>query len=180
MGQDKARLPVEAHLLVEEVAATVASITGNVALVGESQRYRDLSWDLIDDLHPCCGPLGGIQAALASRRGYWNAVVACDMPGLNSACLAELIHKAHDPNASRCLVCRDVTGRVHPLCSLWRADCLPVVELALIRGRLRLFDVLDDLNAGYVDMTERIHNVNTPDEWAAWRKHHLTEALGPR
>ncbi len=181
MGRDKARLRVNDHLLIEEVANAVASITGNVTLVGAAHRYRDLPCESIDDLCPGCGPLSGIQAALASKhRGYWNAIVACDMPGLKPEWLAHLIHKAEEPGAGRCIVARDVNGTIHPLCGIWRGDCLAVVDHALARGRFRLFDVLDQLNATHVSVDSAMHNVNTPEEWTAWQRHRAPEALGPR
>ncbi len=181
MGQDKARLRVNNHLLIEEVATAVASITGSVTLVGESRRYQDLAWPSIDDLYPGCGPLSGIQAALASRqREYWNAIVACDMPGLEPEWLAQLIRKAEEAGSARCIVARDAKGALHPLCGLWRGDCLAVVDHALQRGRYRLFDVLDQLDATYVAISASMHNVNTPEEWTAWERHRPSEALGPR
>ena len=68
MGRDKARLPINSHLLVEDVAAKVGFVSQSVALVGELQHYRDVPFDFVNDLRPSLGPLAGIEAALASGR----------------------------------------------------------------------------------------------------------------
>ena len=169
MGTDKARLPVGSHLLVEEVAASVASLTGSATLVGQSHRYQDLPYASIDDLHAGAGPLSGIHAALASRQAAWNLIVSCDIPGLRTAWLEQLISAAASCNGgAQCIVCRDASGQAHPLCGVWQAGSLTTVESALKKGRHRLFDVLDDLQASYTTVPESILNVNTPGEWNSW------------
>ncbi len=175
MGRDKARLPVSANFLVDEVARQVRSAAATVALVGQAERYRDLPYDCFDDLRPGAGPLGGIETALGTARGDLNLIVACDMPGLRSEWLQDLVGRAAK-RASRCLICRDVSGRVHPLCGIWSPDCLPVVQRALDEKRLRLHDVLHELAADYLTIDCPIWNVNTPAEWREWQHQHRSRS----
>ena len=167
MGRDKARLPLASHLLVEDVAAKVSSVAENLALVGESQRYSDLGFECLDDLHPWLGPLAGIEAALASRRGEWNIIVACDMPGLQSKWLTELLAEAQRTGAP-CVVCQDALGQIQPLCGVWRKECLPAVQRALELRHLCLIGLIRDIRAQIVALGQPVANVNTPQEWAAW------------
>ncbi len=175
MGRDKARLPVQSHLLVEDVAYKVGCIAKNVALVGESLRYRDLGLECLDDLRASMGPLAGVEAALASRRGDLNLVVACDMPSLKVSWLEELVRQALD-RKEECMVAQDSAGIIHPLCSVWKSSCLPRVEEALASRRLRLFDLLESLNAHRVSLADPMYNVNTPEEWQAWQTHETRSA----
>lgn len=167
MGHDKARLPMNSHLLVEDVAAKVGFVSQSVALVGELQKYPDLSFDFVNDLRPSLGPLAGIESALASGRGELNLILACDMPNLRVEWLQDLVTRAVEIN-SDCVVCRDSGGTIHPLCGVWRQRCLPRVSIALDRGRLRALDLVQELKTVYLTVGEFIHNVNTPDEWKAW------------
>jgi molybdopterin-guanine dinucleotide biosynthesis protein A len=167
MGRDKARLPINSHLLVEDVAAKVGFVSQSVALVGEWRHYRDLPFEFVDDLRPSLGPLAGLEAALASSRGELNLIVACDMPNLQVEWLRNLVTTAMEFDGD-CVLCRDAAGAIHPLCGVWRQQCLPYVRAALDRGQLRVLDLVQELKRDYLPVDELIHNVNTPDEWEAW------------
>lgn len=172
MGRDKARLFLNPHLLVEDVANKVAKVAGNVALVGYPDRYSDLPFERISDLHPDFGPLAGIEAALATTRADLNLIVACDMPGLVSEWLDQLLTAA-ERSSELCFAAEDIKGVLHPLCAVYRRDCLPVVEKALAAHRLKLLDLLTTLNATAVEIPATLHNVNTPGEWQSWQTNEL-------
>ncbi len=167
MGRDKARLPLKSHLLVEDVAAKVAFVAQNVALIGGLERYCDLPFECLDDLRPSLGPLAGVETALASQRGELNLIVACDMPNIRVEWLQRLLARAIEGNGD-CVVCQDSSGSIHPLCGVWSQRCLPRVTAALDRGRLRALDLIQELKAVYLPVGEFIHNLNTPDDWETW------------
>lgn len=171
MGRDKAKLPVASGSLVEAIAQKVKEAASTVSLVGPAARYRDLKIECIEDLRPALGPLAGIETALASRRAECNLIVACDMPNVEAVWLAHLIAEAQRSGA-RCLISKDAAGRIHPLCSVWTYECLPFVQHALDENRLRLLDLLAEINAGYLTSSDRLLNINTPQEWAAWQLTH--------
>lgn len=167
MGRDKALLPRNSRCLLEEMAATVAAAAQNVALIGESARYQHLRIDSFPDARPGFGPLAGIETALLTRRGELNLILACDMPGVKTTWLCRLLEQAQQTDAL-CLASRDANGRVHPLCAVYRSECLPTVQSALDAGRLRLLDILKDLGAATLETHQTISNINTPEEWAAF------------
>lgn len=179
MGRDKALLRCDAHTLVEDVAARVRDVAGNVALVGEPERYGGLGFECLPDLHPRLGPLSGIEAALDARRADLNLIVACDMPGIETGWLLQLVSHAEETN-SLCVIARDTKGIMHPLCAVYRSACLPLVRRALDEQRLRAQDLIHELRAEFVDIGAVLDNVNTPEEWIAWRERgrHLQTNLG--
>ncbi len=166
MGQDKAFLPLNSRSLVENVAGRVAAAAGNIALVGAPERYRHLGLDCLADLRPGLGPLAGIEAALESRRGEFNLIVACDMPDLQTNLLGRLLREA-EASGAECVATRDASGAVHPLCAVYRSSCLAAVRRALDLSCLRLRDMVRDLRTVILDAGEIVSNVNTPQEWAA-------------
>lgn len=172
MGRDKARLLLDSHLLVEDVAAKVAKVAGNVALVGQPTRYSDLSFEVIPDRRPGLGPLAGIEAALATARAELNLIVACDMPGLAREWLDCLLEGA-EQSSGLCFAAEDLSGLLHPLCAVYRSACLPIVEDALGARRLKLLDLLNTLHASAVKMPTVLHNVNTPEDWRRWQMNQL-------
>jgi molybdenum cofactor guanylyltransferase len=166
MGQDKARLRIGSRLLVEEIAAKVANATGRVALIGPPERYADLPLECLRDLRRDLGPLAGIETALAADYGELNLITGCDMPDLAAEWLEKLVSTARRTRAL-CIVTRDGAGKVHPLCAVYRKECLAPVRRALAARRLKLLDFIKELPAVEMHTTSIIGNLNTPQELAA-------------
>jgi molybdenum cofactor guanylyltransferase len=177
MGRDKAFLPSASGPLVKEVAGNVAAAAGNVALVGRPDLFRSLfDYDCLEDMCPGFGPLSGIHTALKSRRGEYNLILACDMPGADPSLLASLLHCAAT-RAVPCVVPVDAAGKKHPLCGVYHRNALEAVENALSSSRPCLMDLLSELDAFPFECEMTIPNCNTPAEWAAYQRDPQTEAL---
>jgi molybdopterin-guanine dinucleotide biosynthesis protein A len=151
------------------VAAQVVVVAGNVALVGAPERYREFGFDCLPDLRPGCGPLAGIETALAAGRAECNVIVACDMPGISTGWIHALVRASKETGAL-CVAARDTTGRIHPLCAVYRTGALPAVRAALDAGRLKLLALMKDLNTITIDIGGKLWNLNTPQDWDAWSR----------
>jgi molybdopterin-guanine dinucleotide biosynthesis protein A len=169
MGTDKARLPLGSHCLIEDVAGKISAAAGNVALVGSPDRYVDLPFECLEDLRPGFGPISGIEAALASRRGDLNLIAGCDMPRLEIGSLRELVAQARSSGAL-CVVARDADCRTHPLCAVYKSACLPVVSRAIDERRLKLMDLIAELKPEYVFIKHSLPNLNHPEDWISWQE----------
>lgn len=168
MGQDKALLPWHSQRLVEKVASTVAAVTGSVTLVGHPERYGSLGIFCLADRRPELGPLAGIEAALEAAQGEWNLIVGCDMPDINVDALRGLLDQADRTHAS-CVAVRDIAGQIHPLCAAYHVQCLPTITRSLDEGRLKLMNVLQELQAEYFPVPMELTNINTPEDWLRWQ-----------
>ena len=166
MGQDKARLRIGSGLLVEEIAAKVAHAASRVVLVGPPERYGDIPFECLADVRPHLGPLAGIETALAADYGELNLITGCDMPDLATEWLEEMVFIARRTGAL-CIVTRDGAGKIHPLCAVYRSECLPLVRRALDRGQLKLLDFVKELRATEMHTAAVIGNLNTPQQLAA-------------
>jgi molybdopterin-guanine dinucleotide biosynthesis protein A len=166
MGTDKALLPWRHITMVEQAAQILRSVADSVTLVGEPERYRNLGFPCIADLRPGLGPLAGLEAALSTTQTLWSVVLPCDMPGVDASVLAMLCDSAGG-SSSKAVLLRDVKGIVHPLCGLYRRDCLTEIQRALDAGQLRLMDVVKGIGPAYVDIACSVTNINTPEQWSA-------------
>ena len=169
MGQNKARLKVGSRYLVEVVAHTVAAVTGSVTLIGDPSSFADLTLECLPDLRPGLGPLGGLEAALASNRGELNLVLGCDMPDIQPTDLKRLLDVAAETSAL-CTVAVDSAGHRHPRCAVYHRNALPLVRAALDTRRLRLLHLVEELKAVEVHIHSLLSNLNTPEQWTAWKK----------
>jgi molybdenum cofactor guanylyltransferase len=163
MGRDKTRLPFRGGELVTAVAGTVARAAGTVTLVGHSELPA------IPDLYPGEGPLGGILTALHHTSADWNLVVACDMPQLSDAFLAELVARAMRSPAAVILPCGP-DGVLQPLCAVYHKPALPTMEDHFNRGVRKVTAALAGLAVELLAVSELslFQNVNTPEDWAPY------------
>jgi molybdopterin-guanine dinucleotide biosynthesis protein A len=170
MGCDKALLPFRGGALVESVARAVALAAGSAVLVGHPRLYEHLGYPAIPDLYPGLGPLGGILTALHHTSADWNLVAACDMPELSAEFLRLLIDAAAGRPAADALVPVGASGRPEPLCAVYHRRSRPALERALERGVRSARAALENLRVALVSVPELtpFHNVNTPEDWAAY------------
>ena len=166
MGRDKALLPYHGTTLLEHIARAVEEAAGEVALIGDPGRYGGFGYPVYPDEIPGRGPLGGLYTALRVSTADWNLVVACDMPGITADVLRGLLDRAAASNRNS-IAATGPDGRPEPLCAVYHRSCLPAVTRAIGDNRLRMRDLVRELEAGsaLVDPSS-IANVNTPKEWA--------------
>jgi molybdopterin-guanine dinucleotide biosynthesis protein A len=165
MGRDKALLPFRGASMAQWIAAEVAQAAGSAFLVGQPERYSGLGYPVIADAFPGEGPLSGILTALRHTNVRWNLVVACDMPCLTRDFLEDLLQAAEANGSTTIPV--GPSGRMEPLCAVWRDDALAAVETAFEQGIRKLATALDGLRwTGYpVAEVAPFQNVNTPEDW---------------
>ena len=169
MGSDKALLRYRGATLVETVAEAVRQGVGRPLLVGSRDRYDGLGYEVIPDLYPGEGPLGGVLTVLHNSRAEWNLIVACDMPELTGKFLGELMEAAE---GRHCEVLAPVglDGNIEPLCAVYRKSARPGFERAFERGVRQMKAALDEVRMVTLFIPElaRFQNVNTPGDWAQY------------
>ena len=131
MGEDKRHLVVGEQTLLERSLAVLHSIFQEV-LVVIAQDSPPLGVDarVVRDLVPDCGSLGGLYSGLMQATTPWVFVVACDMPFLNQAVIAQFTSR----KATADIVMAKLDARLHPMHALYGKQCLPVLE-QMIRAR---------------------------------------------
>jgi len=139
MGTDKA-------LLLLDGAPLIAHALGKTKELGPSARIAGSRSDLaayapvVEDLRPDCGPLGGIEAALAASESDLNVFIPVDVPLLPSVFLQWMLTRAAITGASAIIPL--LLGRPQPLCSVLRRGLLPAISLALDQGKFKVMDAL--------------------------------------
>ena len=164
MGTDKALLPFNGTTLMDFVASQVLEATGNVTLVGNPSTYANRGYPVIADRLPGNGPLGGITAALAASPCEWSLITACDMPKLTADFLRRLLDTAFAaPGQPDCVVPETERG-VEPLCAVYHARALPLLDSFLNHKFLKMQDAVHALRSLRIPFADSasFHNVNTP------------------
>jgi molybdopterin-guanine dinucleotide biosynthesis protein A len=90
---------------------------------------------VVEDIYPDSGPLGGIYTGLSSCQAPYGVAVACDMPLLQPALLAELFRLA--PHFDL-VVPLGVGGLPEPLCAAYSKRCLEPIRRQLAAGEFKV------------------------------------------
>ncbi len=162
MGRDKALLPFHGRPLAAHLADVLAQVASPVTLLGPAERYAALGLPVLEDRRPDCGPLAGLETALAATGQDWNLFVACDMPHVTPEALQNLLVAATGNDAA---VARSADGRIHPLLAVYHRKLLPRVTNLLDQGERRVRALLEGRAVAEVPL-DVAGNANTPQEWA--------------
>jgi molybdopterin-guanine dinucleotide biosynthesis protein A len=177
MGEDKRYLLVGGQTLLERGLTVLRSVFQDV-LVVIAQDSPPLGVDarVVRDLVPDCGSLGGLYSGLSQATTPYIFVVACDMPFLDQAVIAQFTSR----RATADIVMAKLAARLHPMHALYGKRCLPVVEQMIHAQQLKIQEMVShaSLRVRYVTEADLLtidpsgrsfHNVNTTADLEAAR-----------
>jgi molybdenum cofactor guanylyltransferase len=153
MGRDKAMLPLAGRTLLARAVATARTVATEVVLLGDRSDLQGAD-RAIPDLHPGCGPVGGMETALRdlaarpddSRKTEWACFLPVDMPFLPAGLYAALMRHwlAEAPFGIR-VAYPTVDEGPQPLISLLHRSVLPYLTAAVEIGHLKVTSVLENV-----------------------------------
>jgi len=157
--------------VLEQIRA--AGIQKTVIIANDPEPYEDLGVEILADLRPGNGPLGGIEAALDHYSGKCTATLflPCDLPGIRSGHIEKLADSV-DPQNPGIVVAVTGDSFMHALCSIMHNDMLGEVKRALDMKQLAVNGFLRSHNAREIFFKdeEAFFNINSPEDLARWEK----------
>ena len=177
MGEDKRYLVVGEETLLERGLDVLRSVFQEVLVViAQDSPSLGVEVKVVRDLVPECGSLGGLYTGLMQAATPWIFVVACDMPFLNQAVIAQFTSR----RASADIVMAKIAARLHPMHALYGKHCLPVLEQMIQARQLKIQELIShaSLRVEYVTEVDlftidpsgrSFQNVNTPEDLEAAR-----------
>jgi molybdopterin-guanine dinucleotide biosynthesis protein A len=147
MGRDKAMLPLAGSTLLARAVATARTVAPEVVLLGDRPDLQGAD-RAIPDLHPGCGPVGGMEAALRDLalrpKAEWACFLPVDMPFLPAGLYAALMrHWLEQAPFGIRVAYPTVDGGLQPLISLLHRSVLPYLTAAVQISRLKVTSVLE-------------------------------------
>ncbi|MFB3813470.1 MAG: molybdenum cofactor guanylyltransferase [Terriglobales bacterium] len=176
MGRDKAFLVLDGRTLLERALEHLRAVTKRVMIVGQREKFAAYG-EVVEDVYPECGPLGGIHAALTASTTELNLVLAVDSPYVSAELLGHVLGRAR--NSPAVAVVPRAGGRLHPLCAVYRQSFRERAEAALRVGQHKiqaLFTpdetlVLEEAELERLSFPAAMfENVNTPEEFERARR----------
>jgi len=174
-GSNKAFARVGGQELVRRAVRSLEAVADRVILVADDvDAYAGLGLEVTPDRVAGLGALGGIATAVCRARdeGCRGALVlACDMPFVPPALLAELARRV--PREGVVVPQSGGPRGVEPLCAAYGADCLAAIDRAVARGERAVIsffgevrvEVLDTATvSAFGDPESMFFNVNWPED----------------
>ncbi len=154
LGRNKALETVGGKSLIERVIERLMPLSNQILIV-TSQEQLDLpatcNAEILVDLYPGKGPLGGIYTGLLASQSSHSIVVACDMPFLNTGLLSYMIELSSDFDA---VVPRLGERMVEPLHAIYSKSCLESIRTQLELEQLGVNSLLKRVRVRYVERAE--------------------------
>ena len=112
--------------------------------------------------------MGGIHAALKRTEKDAIFVAACDLPFFCAEVPARMLREF--PEDADAMVCVDSSGRVHPLCGIYRRCAMEKIESYLRTGGRRVLPLLEQLKCSFFAVGRYLpeavlYNMNTPEDY---------------
>lgn len=183
MGQDKAGVLLEGRSLLDHMLAKLRAMGLRARVAGLRAPMEGITAETIADAHPDCGPLSGLETALAKSEAECVLVVGVDLPLLETEFLAWMLGRAAVTGATATIP--RALGEPQPLCAVYRRELLAGVtesleagdykmmrgvERAAARGGMDKFNAESAAAANAMHLTRPVHcqfmNCNTPEELA--------------
>ncbi|TFG61998.1 MAG: molybdenum cofactor guanylyltransferase [Nitrospirales bacterium] len=178
MGRDKRLLLWDGEPFLDRVCRLMNNVFEEVLVVTAQEDYEcsHLPVRLVTDKIPHKGSLGGLYTGLMEAKNTCSFVVACDMPFLNTECIARMCGRS----TSDVLVVKLSTG-IQPLHARYSKDCVTVIEQKIHEGDLKIqnlvthpdlaIEILDESFFHEIDPYGRTFmNINTPADFEFARK----------
>lgn len=173
LGRTKALESINGKSLIERIIERLSPLSNQILIV-TSQEQVDLPTagkaEIVVDIYPEKGPLGGIYTGLMASRSSHCLVVACDMPFLNTKLLGYMIGLSGSFDA---VVPRLGEGMLEPLHAIYSKNCLDKMKEHLERNQLQLISFFKSIHLGFVERAEcqrfdpqllSFFNINLPSD----------------
>jgi len=166
MGRDKALLEVDGVPLGRRaVDALREAGAGRVAAVGGRPAHRVLGAELVADLDPGGGPLGGLLTAMAWAPAFPLVSLPCDLPRVTWREVRSLVDDERPADA----VIATSGGRAALVAARWSASAVGPLRVAHRAGCRSIRDAIDTLRVVTLEGGVAFADADVPGDLAGSR-----------
>lgn len=164
MGTDKGLMLFKGKLLVQYSIDLLRSFCSEIIISTENQEYAQFELQMVADLIPECGPMGGIYSAFKFTQAEILLTLACDMPFVTPQTIERLLENQFDYD---CVVPR-IGDKLEPLCAIYSRSLFSKIESRIKTGNLSMHGLIMESNYKLVDFEDDLpdfRNLNTKEEF---------------
>jgi molybdopterin-guanine dinucleotide biosynthesis protein A len=132
MGCDKAGVALAGRPLLEIMLDKPRTLGLRARVAGLRAPVANADAEVLHDAHPDCGPLSGMETALAKSEAALVLILGVDLPLLETEFLFWMLERAATTGAIATIP--RLGSELQPLCAVYRRELLPGVIEALESG----------------------------------------------
>ena len=152
LGRNKAFEVIRGKTIIDRIFERLEPISRQIVVVTSWAQFDiELNADVVADIYPDMGPLGGIYTGLTASTSDVNIIAACDMPFLNTELLEYMTDILADYDA---VVPRLANEMIEPLHAVYSKSCLSRIDERLATNKLSIHAFLGAVNVRYLDEEE--------------------------
>lgn len=154
LGRNKAFEVIGGKTIIERVFERLEPISSQIVVVTSWVEFDielNLDVEIVADIYPDMGPLGGIYTGLTASTSNVNIVTACDMPFLNTELLEYMTEILTSYDA---VVPRLANEMIEPLHAVYSKNCLSRIDKRLAANKLSIHAFLEEANVRYLEEDE--------------------------
>ena len=185
LGRNKALETINSTSLLEQAISQLSFLNSSIVIVtAENQSFPGLTVHsrlrMVTDTYPGKGPLVGIYTGLTASDSFFNLVVACDMPFLNTDLLRYMLSLTPGYD----VVIPHLPEGLEPLHAIYNHRCRSPMGRLLAQGHRKIIAFFPEARVRYVTEEEidlfdpqrrSFINVNTPQDWERVQRMLATE-----
>ncbi len=154
LGRNKALEVVGGKKLIERVIERLRPLSTQILIVTSEGQFDfppACNAEIMVDLYPGKGPLGGIYTGLLASQSSYSIAVACDMPFLNTGLLRYMVERASDFDV---VIPRLDEGMVESLHAVYSKGCIVSIRRQLELNQLGVHSLLSKVRVKYIEREE--------------------------
>jgi molybdopterin-guanine dinucleotide biosynthesis protein A len=170
IGLEKAFLRIQNRVIIEEILAKLSKIFPKIIVVTNSpSSYCYPGVELVKDILPDKGSLGGIYSGLVASGTHYNFFLACDMPFISLSLIEYMRQNAEGYD----VVTPKLNNYFEPLHAIYSKDCIQPIKEQLLRNDLQIFRFFNRVEVKCINEGEvrafdprgiAFFNINTEDD----------------
>ena len=151
MGQSKAWVELAGAAFIVRVIETLRRVCDEILIVAnEAAEFESLDAQVVPDVFPGRGSLGGLYSGLNAAKSELSIAVACDMPFLRADVARLVLARAADAD----VVIPRLGDQLETMHAVYGKRCLPHMEERLRAGRLKIVGFFERVRVLEIPETE--------------------------
>lgn len=166
-GSNKALFVNDGKPLIQHALDVLRPLCDSLFISASSdnaQAYSGMGANIVCDLHPDCGPVGGIEALADTCHTDRLLVLTCDMPFITTALLSRMTEQEDHEAVAWTLS----DGSIMPFPLLLHRTTFRIIQRQVAQGNLRMKLLLKQLDCKLLPATDDkfFANINHPEDFS--------------
>lgn len=142
MGTEKGMLKLGSKHMIEYSIEVLEGICNQILIIENSDTYNFLGYEVIADIIPKSGPMGGIYTGLLNSNNDLNLLLSCDMPFIHPDLLKDLVKSS---SGFDIVVPWHGGQNFEPMCAFYHKNSMKVFYEFIQRQNFKIPDTFEQL-----------------------------------